>query len=367
MVIAEFIFYFSTIVHLLITISLGWPIWRYKNAAHYTRSENGFSIIICAHNELENLKQNVPSILEQDYTTYEVIIVLDRSTDDSFEFLQEIFSKDSRLKVLTINHIPEGFHPKKYGLTKAIEIAQFDWILLTDADSKPRSKNWIKTFNALITPQKEIILGLSPYLKNHGLLANLISFETYQTALTYIGTALQKKAYMGVGRNLAYRKNLFLDGDGFGPYKDITGGDDDLFVQQNATSTNTAINIDRDSITNSQPKRKWIAYLHQKTRHLSVVKFYLSGIKFRLTFYALTHMIMWLSFIILVSFNPGYWIISACFALVMLIKGLISIYTSQKLHIEWNLIWFPILDLVYAVLLPLIGLRSFLIKKIRWN
>lgn len=367
MIIAEIVFCLISFTHLVLTGINCWTIWKFAPQRNHSASQSSFSVIICAHNELENLKQNISMILEQNYHSFELILVLDRCTDASFEFLTEIFSHDPRLRVITINKVPNGFHPKKYGLTKAIELAKNDWILLTDADCRPVSKNWIQSFNGKIQKHVEIILGLSPYYQNYALLSHLIGFETYNTAFSYISSAIRLKPYMGVGRNLAYKKELFLAHQGFGELKNITGGDDDLFIQRHATSKNTAINIEFDSLTYSQPKRTWKEYFHQKTRHLSVGKFYRADIKMKLSIYALIHALMWLSFIILVSFNPRYWIISACFALVILIKGLISHYTSSKLHIKWNLIWFPILDMVYAILLPLIGLRSFLIKKIRWN
>ncbi|MEP4534899.1 MAG: glycosyltransferase [Cyclobacteriaceae bacterium] len=334
-----------------------------------TRNEldHKFSVIICAHNEAENLKKNIPLILMQDYSEFEVLVVLDRCTDNSFDILSNIFEHDPRLRVVTINHVSGGFHPKKYGITKAIEMARHEWLLLTDADCAPVSKNWIQSFSNKIEAGKEIILGLSPYETGTGFLGQLISYETHQTALSYIASSIGGTTYMGVGRNLVYNKEIFMKNEGFGENKGVTGGDDDLFIQRVAKKHNVAINLDENSLTKSPPKRTWYEYFQQKTRHLSVGKYYPASIKFQLTISSLLHTLVWLIFIFLVSFKPDPWIVSGVFALVIIIKGLVSKYASRKLHMNWNIVLFPILDFAYAILLPLMGLRSFLIKKIQWN
>ncbi|MFY0598846.1 MAG: glycosyltransferase [Cyclobacteriaceae bacterium] len=367
MILIEIIFYCTSAI--LLSISLVRCIIITSKDSRKSKNDNktGFTIIICSHNELNNLQKNLTSILEQEYSKFEIIVVLDRCTDDSFDYLESVYHKNSKLRVLSINKVPDGFHPKKYGLTKAISLATHDWILLTDADCKPISKNWIETFNGKVSSDTEVIIGISPY-QNHGsLLSHLISYETFQTAESYISAARRKNAYMAVGRNLAYNKKIFFDHDGFGKYQSITGGDDDLFIQQVSTSSNTEVNIDIDSPTISVPKRSWKAYLHQKTRHLSVGKYYKLSSKLKLTFQAIAHSLMWLSFIILISFMSDSWTVGLIFATVLIVRGLISNYTSSNLQIRWNPWLFPVMDFVYAILLPLISVRSFLIKRVRWN
>ena len=82
---------------------------------------------------------------------------------------------------------------------------------------------------------------------------------------------------MGVGRNLSYRRSKFLEVKGFNNFTKITGGDDDLFVNQHARKRNTAVCVDDDSIVTSFPKTTFASFFNQKIRHLSVGKYYRFG------------------------------------------------------------------------------------------
>lgn len=367
MLVVEIAFYFSVFYCLWTCIKRSFSILRYRNTNIDNRDELGFSIIICAHNELVNLKKNIPSILMQNYYQFELIVVLDRSYDGSFEYLESLYKSDHRLKVISINKVPDNFNPKKYGLTKAIENASFEWIMLTDADCKPISNNWTKTYKLCVDSKTDIILGISPYKNNRSFLSQLINYETFKTAYLYLSYSAKGDTYMGVGRNMAYRKSSFMKNNGFHPYEKVTGGDDDLFIQKIATQRNVKLNISQEAITISDPKHSWKDYFSQKTRHLSVGKHYRTSSKLKLTLDAFMDAAMWLSFIILLSFKPDNMTSGLIFAIVLLIKGLISNYTSSNLSIRFTPWLFPILDFVYSVLLPIVSLRSLLIKRVKWN
>src|SRR6185436_19414615 len=120
----------------------------------------------------------------------------------------------------------------------------------------------------------EIVLGYGAYHKTKGLLNKLIRFETFHTALQYLSYALAGVPYMGVGRNLSYKKDLFLRNKGFASINHVPSGDDDLFINKVATKKNTKVLIDRDAITRSIPKTTWGAWLRQKARHYTTARYY---------------------------------------------------------------------------------------------
>src|SRR6187402_1947878 len=97
------------------------------------------SVIVCAHNELENLKRLIPAILQQEYPDFELLIADDRSTDGSKEYFEKIYQGDSRFKIISIQENTGGKNHKKYALSKAISLAKHDLLLLTDADCLPAS------------------------------------------------------------------------------------------------------------------------------------------------------------------------------------------------------------------------------------
>src|SRR6202012_605330 len=100
----------------------------------------------------------------------------------------------------------------------------------------------------------QIVLGYSPYNRTGNILNPIIRFETIKTAINYLSSALTGDAYMGVGRNLAYTKTLFFGAKGFAAHMHVLSGDDDLFVNQNSTPENTAVEISPESFMFSDAK-----------------------------------------------------------------------------------------------------------------
>ncbi|NBP71584.1 MAG: glycosyltransferase, partial [Cytophagia bacterium] len=197
--------------------------------------------MVCAHDELENLQVLVPLLLQQAYPNFEVIVVDDRSNDATLDWLLNETKIHPGLRMVHVDHTPDHINGKKYALTLGIRAAKHDWIVLTDADCRPASPDWLKGLSEGIGENTEIILGYSPYQKKEGWLNRFIRFESLITALQYLGFALLKKPYMGVGRNMAYRKSLFMNNKGFTNMLSYTGGDDDLFVNKHAKGSNTSV------------------------------------------------------------------------------------------------------------------------------
>ncbi|MEJ0056537.1 MAG: glycosyltransferase [Bacteroidota bacterium] len=172
-------------------------------------------IIVCAHDEEENLKALVPLLLGQEYPEFEVIIVEDRCNDGTYDYLLAATKQDARLKMVRVRHLPEHLNGKKFALTLGIKAASHEWVLLTDADCKPAGNQWIRSMTSHFQPDKQIVIGYSPYIRSSSYLNAFIRFESLITGIQFIGWALLGRPYMGVGRNLAYRKNLFFENKGF--------------------------------------------------------------------------------------------------------------------------------------------------------
>lgn len=324
-----------------------------------------FSVIVCAHNELQNLKRLVPKLLEQNHSEYEIIIALDRCTDGSEEFIRSF--ENQKIQTLVISSTPQNFSGKKNALTHAIRHAKYEWLLFTDADCIPQSQNWINTFSASVTPKTDLILGLSPYVTQPTLVSAFTAYETFQTAIHYASAALQGEAYMGVGRNISYRKQVFLTNNGFYPYESVVGGDDDLMVQKLSTAQNTVMNIHKESLTYSAPKRTWSEYITQKTRHLSVGRHYQSNFQAAHMIRVIIHAFLWLSFLYLIYRFTVPARIIVVFSTLVVLKGYFFKKISNRTGLPFRWYSFPIGDFVYAIFLPLIGIRALVERNIKWK
>jgi glycosyltransferase involved in cell wall biosynthesis len=332
----------------------------------------GVSVIVCAWNELENLKELLPQLNNQDYKTFEVIIVDDRSWDGTYDYLLTECAAYQKVRFLRIEETPNHLSSKKYALTLGIRSAKYDTVLLTDADCRPQSSLWIREMAACMTPEKEIVLGFSPYFKVKGFLNNLIQYETFITALQYFSFALMGVPYMGVGRNLMYRKSLFLKNKGFAKHTNIVGGDDDLFMNDVARAENTAVCLNPDAFVYSFPKTTWQTWYRQKRRHLSVSKHYKLQNKILLGGLATTQIFTWLTFIILIPFlwhNSLMYLMIVIFLIRLITQWIVFGKANQRLDKTLEILTLPFWDGIFTLYFLIMGINNFIPRrrKMRWR
>lgn len=325
------------------------------------------SVVVCAHDEEANLRELVPLLLSQDYPDFEVIVVEDRCNDGTYDYLLEATRQYPQLKMVRVKFLPEHVTGKKYAVTLGVKAAAYDWILLTDADCRPSGREWIKSMASGMTPGKQIVLGYSPYQSKPGYLNAFIRFESLVTAVQFIGRALLGSPYMGTGRNLAYRKSLFLDNKGFHGHLAVTGGDDDLFVNRHATGANTTVCLGAASLMRSIPERTWKSFVHQKRRHLSVGKYYRGRDRWHLGLFALTWILSWAllpAVCMPEAIGYGAW---AGLAVRVVLLIVVLHRASRKMGEPFEAWKTPVLDFNYAIYYLGTGLSALVSKRIRWK
>lgn len=227
------------------------------------------SVIICARNEEEHLREFLPKILEQKYPEYEVIVVNDSSEDDSEYVLRDFQEKYSHLRVSTIKKDDKFSHGKKLAVTIGIKAAKYEKMLFIDADCCPKSDRWIYSMQQQFRGNTAIVLGYGAYTPKQGFLDKLVRYDTYFIAVNYMSFAHAGLPYMGVGRNLAYTKDVYNQSSKFTTHYHIASGDDDLFVSEVGTRTNTTINLSSESFTYSDQVQSFKNWKFQKRRHLT--------------------------------------------------------------------------------------------------
>jgi glycosyltransferase involved in cell wall biosynthesis len=236
--------------------------------------EDPVSVIICTRNEAENLKRYLPSILNQDYPEFEVIVVNDGSSDETEDVLGEFKTQYPRLYVTGIEGKPGYVSGKKVALTLGVKAAHFEQIVFTNPDSEPLSPFWLKHMQSNFLQRTDIVIGYGGYKSRKGLLNKLIRTDSVYNYMRIISFALKEMPFTGLSRNLAYRKSQFFAKKGFASSLHINSGDEDYFVIKNSNRYNTVVELDRDSHTMSEPYKSWRKWLRSKRIHYSNKKIY---------------------------------------------------------------------------------------------
>jgi len=364
-----FILIFSAFIQLL----LYWGV--FGRIAFSRKSKNEIepdyppvSVVIAARNEEANLQINLKSVLEQDYPNFEVVVVNNYSDDDSCFVLQEFVLKYPHLSHIEIKKELNFFSGKKFPLSIGIKSAKYDNLVFTDADCKPESNQWLKKMARNFSNGKDVVLGYGRYENRRGFLNKIVRFDALHVALLYLGFAKSGMPYMGVGRNMAYKKQLFYDAKGFISHYGISSGDDDLFVNKAANRKNCCVEIEKGSVTTSSAKRSFSAYCYQKQRHFSSSSSYNIWHSLLLSFLSATQ---WLVYILTIwllyaQYNK-WWIVLIPFAIRLFSQLFIVKKSMNKLGERNLLLISPFLEVLIMFLHPVLLLTARMNKKRKWK
>lgn len=364
---------FVAFIVLLINYILNYlPVSLTKNEVTMDKGNEGrnllepVSVIICAKNEDENLTEFLPKILSQDYPDFEVIVVNDCSFDNTENVIDEFAKIFPNLRKANIKEDPYYKHGKKFAMLVGIKAAKHNRLVFTDADCYPASDQWLKGMSAGFTSEREIVLGYGAYEKQKGFLNKLIRFDTFAIGLQYFSAALKNKPYMGVGRNLAYTKELFFKEKGFSKHYHIDSGDDDLFVNNAANENNTNVCISAETTTYSKPKKTFRQWSFQKARHLTTAPLYSGKSKSRIAFNYFSQYFFYLSLIGLCLSVKTLMTLLILLVVKVLAQVIILNKASRKLNERDLLAGSALYELLLLFIYPIFHLNKLFYKPKKW-
>lgn len=362
------IFLLSFLVQMFYYLCFFLRLVLYRYSDTIINSEEAVSVIICARNEAKNLENNLPYILEQDYPNYEVVVVNDCSEDNTDEVLDRFKRKYKKLRSTILKKDLKFRHGKKLALTIGMKSAIYDYVLLTDADCRPSSPLWISQMQKHFLPPNKIVLGYGSYERKPGLLNKLLRFDTFFIAMQYLSFALAGLPYMGVGRNLAYKRSLFFENKGFASHLMIESGDDDLFINQVASKENTKVEFSHLAHTCSIPPKCWTEWYRQKRRHLTTGPYYSRSTRFLLGMEMSSRLLFYISFIILVVNNILLLYVLGLFFIRLITSTIILNSGMNRLNEKNLLLLSPIFD-IFIFLFNIFCVASNLINqnRSRWR
>jgi len=342
--------------------------FAFAKAAKSTPKRIPISVIVCAKNEEENVTKFVPILAEQDYPDFEIILINDASSDGTLEVFEAFEKKYSNIRLVKVANNEAFWGNKKFALTLGIKAARKEYLLFTDADCYPTSKDWIKEMSSHFTLHKTIVLGYGAYEKKPGSFLNkIIRFETMLTAVQYFSWTKIGKPYMGIGRNLAYKKDEFFNVNGFIDHMKIRSGDDDLFINQAAKGKNTTICFSKDSFTYSQPKTSFKDWFTQKRRHVSTAGHYKTFDKMQLGLFYISQLFFIILPIILLAFQHQWIIVISLIGFRYLFTWITLGFSSGKLKEKDVMYWFPIIEITLIITQLNIFMTNIFSKPVHWK
>lgn len=341
-----------------------------KSAVTYP--EEGVTVLVTARNKYPYLKVLIPKLFEQDYPKFDVLIVNDQSTDRTKRLLEDLLIKYPKLRSVTIKYTPKHLTAKKFALTLGFKVAKNDVILLTEAESLPSSNQWIRKMTAPVREQgKTFALGYSGYTQPSSMLGRWVKFESLLKALFFLSFSLWKAPFLGVGRNLCYRKSFFMEVKAFKGFWDVQGGEDALFVNAYATGKNTQVVIDPKAITTSECTENWKEYLAQEKQVFQAERNLKVEDKRKVGIYAISQALYWIGGIgLLLYFGIGFdWIQFSFVLACMLARTLLLTWVirSATFKLEGTRPTFNVLlfDLIYIAYFWVLGSISYQAKNMK--
>lgn len=368
MLLTVFFFFIAVIITQLFYFIIVFRKFSFSKPIVFNSNNVPVSVIVCAKNESENVKKLIPILIQQEYKKFEIVLIDDASSDDTIDVF-ETFEKDNKIiKIVRVENNEAFWGNKKFALTMGIKAASYNHLLFIDADCYPNSINWISQMTAQFSNKKEIVLGYGAYEKVKGSFLNkVIRFETLLTAIQYFSWANFGKPYMGVGRNLAYKRESFFAVNGFINHMKIPSGDDDLFVNEASNDKNVAICFCPESFTFSKPEKSYKDWFCQKRRHITTAKHYKFFDKMQLTIFYMSQLLFIILPIILFLFQYQWIAVIGLISFRYISNWIIISNSAKRLKENDLIIWYPILEIMLVYIQLRLFITNIFSKPTHWK
>lgn len=367
LLISIFYFFIAIVAIQLIYYVIIFGKFAFAKAQKSTPKRIPVSVIVCAKNEAENVEKFIPLLAEQDYPDFELVLIDDASSDNTLELFEAFERKYPNIKLVKVENNEAFWGNKKFALTLGIKAAKHEYLLFTDADCRPNSDQWLKEMSSRFSVEKTIVLGYGAYEKEPGFLNKLIRFETLLTAVQYFSWAKSGRPFMGVGRNLAYKREEWLNVRGFMDHMKIRSGDDDLFINQASTGKNTTVCYTPDSFTYSEPKKTFKEWFTQKRRHVSTSGHYKASDKMQLGLFYVTQLLFILLAIVLLAFQYQWIIVASIIGFRYLFTWLVIGLSAGKLREKDTVYFFPVMEITLIFIQLNVFFSNIFSKPVHWK
>lgn len=304
-------------------------LWKDKKTVSGDQSDAHFlppvSVVLAACNESFYLKESLYVLLDQDYPEFEVVVVDYVSKDDTpfvLQMCKENFP--DRMKIIPMKEDVNFFLGKKFPLTLGIRSAKYDHIILTEPDTLPQNRDWIRSMMAGYTGGTAIVMGYNGILQEKGFLNRLQQYDHMNQISHCFGRAMMGRPYTALNRNISFRKQFFFDKGAFTHHYTEPHGAADLFVNENASKTNTRIMLNKDSIVQAVPRTTASQWREQRRAYFAPKRYYGWMDKLRLAWRWILLLLLYAAIAVFLVFDINSWIIPSAVVLLLWIWQIVT-------------------------------------------
>ncbi len=337
-----------------------------KNKTQLKSNEIPVSIIILVKNEAENLTNYIQTILQQNYSNFEIVLINNASSDSTLDIIEELQKQHLNIKLVNVENTEAFWGNKKYALTLGIKAASHEHLLFTETNSIPLSKNWIREMTLNFSKEKTIVIGHKKLKsKKHSFSNLLFRFDNFINTIQSFSYAKTGNAFTANSSNIGYTKNDFFKVNGFINHLNIFIGESDLFLKDASTNKNTVIAISNASFVESSGIYSFKKWFSKKRKQSIVASLYKFKHKFFLRLFIISKILFYPLAIYLAILN--WKIITPIIFVYFLIQYIIIGKSAYKLQEKQILFFLPILDICLVLLQITIFISTRISKPTHWK
>ncbi|TXD64804.1 glycosyltransferase [Polaribacter glomeratus] len=338
-----------------------------KSKKGYNNSvELPVSVIIFGKDQGENLLKLIPSILEQEYSVFEIVIINNASSDETNHIIESFAEEHAAIKVVEVENIEAFWASKKYALTLGIKASKHDHLLFTNANCNPVSKTWIFEMSKNFTSKKGIVLGYKKYRKENSVMNLFVRYENLITAIKCFSFAKKGSPFMAFDGNLAYDKATFFKVKGFINHMKINAGLEDLFIKDAATKENTSFCLSENSFVETDAPTSFYKWFIDKKEVAFIKKNYKYKHRLILNTFTFTKILFYILTIIL-SILYSYTLTLTIAALYFITNYIVVGSSAKKLKEPQIIFFLPFLEIGLLLFQISIFIANLTSKPTHWK
>ena len=338
-----YLFVACTAVQIIYYLAFSSFLFRSKKNKTNT-SEIPISVIIYTKNQAEKFLTFLPSILEQEYYKFEIVLINNASSDNTSVLLESYAKKHAHIKVINVENNEAFWGSKKYALTLGIKTAQYPNLLFTDTNCTLVSKHWISEMSKKFTTNKTIILGYKKYQKENSLSNIFIRYENLLKAIKCFGFTKLGSPFMAFGNNFGYQKSEFFKVKGFINHMKTNAGEADLFIKDAANKENTTFCISEKSFIKTAIPTSFSKWFAANKEEIVITKKYKFKHRFLLKFFTFSKILFYVLATVLFFVYP-YQIILPIVLAYFLLQYIIIGISAKKLKEPQIIFFLPFLEI----------------------